>query len=137
MLFYIFVGAALVAGIAALMTAVFKVKIKSKELVFIVVIFLLFFSFSSLLLRGKEDGVTVGFFGDPHRYEGTHLFYGFPEIWARKFEPYDADARSLFLFPDNIYFIGFFVDFTFWLVISVVLVYSAKILLLRRKKKET
>jgi len=134
MLFYIFVGAAIVAGIAYLMTVAFKVKIKSKELVLIVAMFFLFFSFSSLLLRGKEEGVTVGFFGDPTRYEGKHLFYGLPEIWARKFEPYDVTARSLFLFPDNIYFIGFFVDFTFWLAFSLILIYSVKIFSLKRMK---
>lgn len=135
MLFYIVVGIALVAGITVLLIAVFKVKIKSGELVFIVLLFLVAFSVSSLFIRGKEDGVIEGFIGDPTRYEGSQLFYGFPAIWMRRFVPYDVNYRNMFFLPDNFYFIGFFVDFTFWLAISLVIVYSAKILSTKRSKK--
>ena len=138
MLFYIVVGVALVAGIAALLIAVFKVKIKFKELIFIMLLFLVVFSISSFVMRGREDEQIVyrTFLGDNRAYEGAYVYYGFPEIWMQKFEPYDVDYRNLFSLPANFYFLGFFIDFTVWLTISFVAAYHAMILLTKTRKKD-
>lgn len=128
------IGVAIVAGLATLIAVVLKVKIKPRDIGLVAILFLLCFSISSLLVRGREDGVIEGFFGDPTRYEGAHLFYGFPEIWMRRFEPYNESYRNLFLLPDNYYFLGFFVDFTMWLAVAVVVMYSVQFFQRRPRK---
>jgi len=125
-LFLMFIGVAIVAGLASLIAVMLKVKIKPRDIGLVAVLFLLCFSISSVFVRAREDGVIEGFFGDPARYEGAHLFYGLPEIWMRRFVPYNESYSSLFLLPDNYYFIGFFVDFTFWLAVAVVIMYAVR-----------
>jgi len=123
--FFVLLGIAICATVAAVIRRVFKVKLSSKENKFMAVLFLLLFTISSLPVRaiGEKMTVYVGF-QDP--YDVVRLYYGFPVIWAYKFEPLDPSARDLFLIPSIHDFLGLFVDFTFWLVVSVILVYSAK-----------
>jgi len=133
-LFFMLVGVASVAGLATLIAVVFEVKIKRRDIGLVALLFLLCFSISSLFVRSRQDGIVEGFLGDPTRYEGAHLFYGFPEIWMRRFEPYNGSYANLFILPDNYYFLGFFVDFTLWLAVAVVVIYSVKFFQRRPRK---
>ena len=120
------------------MSKILKVKLKSKEILFTALFASLFFLpcfyFSSLLFRGREDGVTMGRYGYPQLYEGSRLFYGFPAIMYEKFEPYDPSVRNLFLSPSNFYFDGFFINFAFWVAPPIILAYVAKFFWIRRKR---
>ncbi len=126
------VAVAIAFGIARLLKKLFKVALRPNEIIVIAGLFILSFSASSLVIRQREEGMTVGFFGNPDRYEGAFLYYGLPEIWLRMFEPYDPSVRNLFLQPNNFYFYGFFVDFLFWLIVAVVTIYCVKLLAIRR-----
>ncbi len=122
LLFFIFIAVMIAWGIAFLMTHLLKVRVKFKEIVSITMFFLLCFSISSILLWGREEGVTMYRLGHARGYDGAFLFFGFPVRWYSMFEPYDPSARDLFLSPISFYFDGFFIDFVLWLVLSVILV---------------
>jgi hypothetical protein len=130
-------GFALVAfGIAYLTTRqlrkLLKVSLGLVEIYAIVAGFLLLFGVSSLMLRQREDGVLVHYIGDPTGYEGAYLYYGLPLDWYRMFEPYDSAFKSRL---SNIDSFRFFVDVIVWPEISVALVYTAKFLVARRRRR--
>jgi len=123
--------------VARLLRKVLKVPIGLKEIVVIAAIFLLSFTASSLVLQQREDGVTVGFYGSPTRYEGAFLYYGFPAVWYRMFEPYDPSFKHLFTTPSITNFGSFFIDLAFWVTISVALTICVKSLITKRSSQTT
>jgi hypothetical protein len=124
--FLIVIGIAVGAAVVAVIRRVSKVKLNSTEKIGIAGLAIVLFTISSLPVQAVGEKTTVYIaFRDP--YDVTWLYYGFPVIWAYKFEPVDPSARHLFLIPGFHNVLGLFADFTFWLLISVVLVYSVKI----------
>jgi membrane protein implicated in regulation of membrane protease activity len=123
-LFYLFFGAVFV-GIGTLVVfpimKALKVKITIKGIIFIIATFFLFFLLSSVWVRERVEGVTLQFFGGDTVYRGARLLRGFPLIYVGTFEPYDANATSLYLYPQTVIVQGVFIDFVFWMVVSTVL----------------
>lgn len=123
-LFYLLFGAifvALGALVAFPIMKVLKVKITVKGIVLIIATFFLFFLLSTVWVRERVEGVTLQFFGDDTVYHGARLLRGFPLIYVGTFEPYDANATSLSLYPETVIVQGVFVDFVFWIIVSTVL----------------
>lgn len=127
-----------VLAIAIITSKTFKVKLKPKEILFTALFATLFFLpcfyFSSLLLRGREDGRTIYRYGYPQPYEGAFLFYGFPAVMYRMFEPYDTSVPNPFSGSISFYFYGFFINFAFWIAPPIILAYAAKRFRSRRRK---
>lgn len=124
--FLVLIGILIGSTVAAVIRRVSKVKLGSKEKISIAGLSILLFAISSLPVQAVGERTTVYIaFRDP--YDVIRLYYGFPVIWAYKFEPIDPSARHLFLIPGIHNILGLFADFTFWLLISVILVYSVKI----------
>lgn len=111
-----------------------KVTIRPIQIIIIAAIFLVSFTASSFVLQQRENGMTIYLYGNPTPYQGDFLYYGFPSIWYRMFEPYDPSFRYLFSTPSVTNFGSFFVDVTFWLAIPVILVGFAKYLLTKRTR---
>lgn len=128
-----------ILAIAIIMSKTLKVKLKPKEILytalFTALLFLPCFYFSSLMLRGREDGRTIYRYGYSQPYEGSFLFYGFPAVMYTMFEPYDPSVANPFLRPINFYFDGFFINFAFWVAPPIILAYVAKLFCIRRKRK--
>jgi hypothetical protein len=125
-------AAAIAYGIGFLMSRLLKVKLRVTEIIIIAAFFILSFAASSLVLQQREDNQTIYFLGNPTPYQGAWLYYGFPQVWYRMFEPYDTTQRHLFTIPSITNFVSFFIDLAIWMVISVILVYSGKFLLAKR-----
>jgi len=125
-------AAAIAYYIGHLMSKLLKVRIGATEIIIIAALFLLSFWASSLVLQQREDDQTIYFWGNPTSYHGAWLYYGFPTIWYRMFEPYDITQKHLFTTPSITNFVNFFIDLTFWMAIPVTLVYSGKFLLTKR-----
>lgn len=125
-------AAAIAYGVALGLRKLFKVSLGIKEIAVMAGLFLILFFASSLFLGRTEEGVTLYIYGYPTGYMGTLLYYGFPRTMYSRFEPYAPTARSLFTGLSNFFLDGFFVDFAFWAVVSVVLVYSVKYLATKR-----
>jgi len=133
----ILLAAAIAYYVARLLRKLLKVAIGPTEIVVIAAIFLLAFTASSLVLQQREDGVTVGFYGNPTIYEGAFLYYGFPAVWYRMFEPYDPSFKHMFTTPGITNFGSFFIDLAFWLTISVTLTICVKFLVTKRSSQTT
>ena len=116
-LFFLALGAVIVF----LITKILKVKVTLKGIASVIALFLLFFLTSTIWVRGTQEGATFQFFGDSRVYQGTKVYYGFPLLWMGLFEPDDASARNLFLFPETVLFEGLLVDFVLWLIVSTVI----------------
>jgi len=129
--FFVLVSIAIGAGFAAVIRRVFKIRLGLSGKVGVAVLFFLLFTVSSLPVRaiGERTTVYIGF-RDP--YDVVWLYYGFPAIWAYKFEPFDQSAAYLFRTPSIYNFLSLSVDITFWLVISVFVVYCVKFYFSRR-----
>ena len=126
------VAAVIAYYIGRLLRKLLKVKVGRIEISIITAIFLLSFWASSLVLRQREDGMTIYFYGSPTPYQGAFLYYGFPSIWYRMFEPYDPNFKYLFTTPSVVDFGSFFIDLVLWLTISVILTISVKYLITKR-----
>ena len=137
-LFYVFFGGVFV-GIGALVvfpiTKALKVKITVKGIVFVIAMFFIFFLLSSVWVRERIEGVTLQFFGGDTVYRGARLLRGFPLICVGTFEPYDANATSLYLYPQTVIVQGVFIDFVFWMVVSTVLFCTVDKLSRKRQTK--
>ncbi len=142
-IFYMFLAGCilLASAIAYLIARLFrkflKVTMRPIEIIIIAAIFLMSFAASSFVLQQRENGVTIYLYGGLTPYQGDFLYYGFPSIWYRRFEPYDPSFRHLFAMPSITNLGSFFVDATFWLAISVILVGFAKYLLTKHKREMT
>jgi len=80
-------AAAIAYGIGFLMSRLLKVKLRVTEIIIIAALFLLSFAASSLVLQQRENNQTIFFLGNPTPYQGAWLYYGFPTVWYRMFEP--------------------------------------------------
>jgi len=128
---FVLMGIAIGVGVAVAIRHVFKVKLGFIEKISVAMLFLILFTISSLPVRAIGEKITVYIgFRDP--YDVVWLYYGFPAIWAYKFEPLDPSARYLFSTPSIHNFLSLSVDIAFWLVISVILVYCVKFYFVRR-----
>ncbi len=142
-IFYMFLaGCILLASaiayfIARLFRKLLKVTIRPIEIIIIAAIFLISFTASSFVLQQRENGITIYLYGSLTPYQGDFLYYGFPTIWYRTFEPYDPNFRYLFTTPGVTNLGSFFVDVTFWLAIPVILVGFTKYLLTKRTRVMT
>lgn len=136
-LFYLFFGAVFV-GIGALVVfpimKALKVKVTIKGIVFIIAMFFLFFLLSTVWVRERVEGVTLQFIGDNTVYRGARLLRGLPLIYVGTFEPYDANATKLSLYPQTVVVQGVLVDFVFWIIVSTLLLCTVE--KLRNRKKQ-
>ena len=114
--------------IALLVREIFKVSIRIKEAVLIVLLFIPSFTLSSYMFRGREDGVTVHSIEYGRSYEGAYLFYGFPAIMYQMFEPYDPNFKNVYSGLSNFYFDGLIINLVFWLTIPLILICAVKFL---------
>ena len=128
-------AAAIAYYIGHLISRLLKVRVRATEIIVIAVLFLLSFWASSLMLQQREDNQTIYFYGNPTPYHGAWLYYGFPTIWYRMFEPYDITQKHLFTTPSITNFANFFINLAFWMTIPVTLVYFGKFLLARAETK--
>lgn len=133
---FVLVGILIGVGAAAVLRRVFKMRLSFIGKIGVAVLSVLFFTVSSLPVRaiGERTTVCIGF---RYSYDVVWLYYGFPAIWAYKFEPVNQSAAYLFRTPGIHNFLSLSVDIAFWLVISVVLVYCAKFYLTRLQRRRS
>jgi hypothetical protein len=125
-------AAAIAYYIGRLMSKLLKIKVGATEIIVIAALFLLSFGASSLVRQQREDDQTIYFIGNPTPYHGAWIYYGYPTIWYRMFEPYDITQQHLFTTHSITNFANLFINLALWMTIPVTLVYSGKFLLTKR-----